>query len=433
MPRAAPGPAARSARTRPPPPPRRLPRAARRRRAPGARSPSVPRGALARRHRDMGAGVAVLEPRRAVLVMEEIHVVTGPVAIGALGREHAGENRGAEHLLGVLHHPDRGREATPRRPRRSRRLAFILPSPARRPRFHVFLRRYVRDIAGPSLFRCIGVCAGSAGIAIAIAAIAGLRPSPPGGRASARKRASHAFAARPGGCGRMRRLSGGKAAPGSPVGPAPTRSRRSAAAAMRAMKRRSSAWASSSTGSSPAASRTARSMPARQARTRSALRRALRFGRGPPQPGGRRVGEQCVQRQHPALFGVQPVEGLDLLAQHDRVPGQRVVPRHAPAPAAGVGQHMRQRLEVDVGRRHALRIARPVEPPPPRTGAAHRLLVPALIGALLRRCVRSPSRLERGPAVRTLRAGSRVRRPCPAPRRARHRRRRRCGRWPRRW
>ena len=206
---ACPGAAARSARTRPPPPPRRPPRAARRSRAPGARSPRSPRmsrGALARRHRDMGAGVAVLEPRRAVLVMEEIHVVTGPVAIARSAESRpariAARNTSSASCttrIAGTHVPG---ASPPRGPRRSRRLAFILPSPARRPRFHVFLRRYVRDIAGPSLFRCIGVCAASG----AITAIAGpgrfraagaAGPAPGNGRATPSRRGP----AGAGGCG----------------------------------------------------------------------------------------------------------------------------------------------------------------------------------------------------------------------------------------
>ena len=232
-------------------------------------------------------------------------------------------------------------------------------------------------------------------------------PPSPGGRASARKRASHAFAARPGGCGRMRRLSGGKAAPASGGPPGPERSRRSAAAAMRAMKRSSSAWASSSTGSSPAASRTARSTPAasrfvrsaarcdpallpaarrtahrravRAAQVRAALRRPAR--RGPRSPRSARP------RARPAS-GTAPCTRL----------GGRCWRAHAPAPRS------RSRPPSRPPDRPASRACDLPEP----ARSPHRLLSSPDSSALSFILRSFSVSLERGPAVRTLRA-SRVR------------------------
>ena len=55
---------------------------------------------------------------------------------------------------------------------------------------------------------------------------------------------------------------------------------------------------------------------------------------------------------------------------HDhRVRGERVVVAHPPAPAAAVGEHVGQRLEVDIGGRDGLRIVRPGERPVRGRGA----------------------------------------------------------------
>ena len=68
------------------------------------------------------------------------------------------------------------------------------------------------------------------------------------------------------------------------------------------------------------------------------------------EPGRGRDHQQRMQRQRAPVLRPEAVEGLDLLARDQRVRRERVVVARPPAPAAGVGQHMGQRLEVDAGR-----------------------------------------------------------------------------------
>ena len=70
-----------------------------------------------------------------------------------------------------------------------------------------------------------------------------------------------------------------------------------------------------------------------------------------------------MEREHPPVLVPEPVQPLDFLRHDHRLGGDRVVLPAAAAPAAGVGQHMGERLEVDIGGRDVLGIVRPVERP----------------------------------------------------------------------
>ena len=147
---------------------------------------------------------------------------------------------------------------------------------------------------------------------------------------------------------RMRRFSGGNAIPEPAEPSSPSRSRLSAAAAMRPTKRSSSACSSSSAALKPAASRTAASMPLASRDVRSAAR--AEPVHSPRNQAAAAPGNQRVQRERPPILVRQPAERLDLLAHDHRMGGERVVAPHPPAPAAAIGEHVGQRLEVDVGR-----------------------------------------------------------------------------------
>ena len=86
---------------------------------------------------------------------------------------------------------------------------------------------------------------------------------------------------------------------------------------------------------------------------RGELARAVRTPRGSgrrvPEPGRGRARDQRVKRQCAPVLRGQAMEGLDLLAHVDRVRGERMILAHPPAAPAGIGEHMRERLEIDFG------------------------------------------------------------------------------------
>ena len=94
-----------------------------------------------------------------------------------------------------------------------------------------------------------------------------------------------------------------------------------------------------------------------------AVRAARGGGRRVPEPGRSRARDQRVERQHALVLRLQSVERIDLLAHDDRVGGERVKVTHPAAAAAGVGEHVRQRLEVDVGGGHVFGVTRPGKGP----------------------------------------------------------------------
>ena len=159
---------------------------------------------------------------------------------------------------------------------------------------------------------------------------------------------------------RMRRFSGGKATPAL-AEVSSMMSRRSAAAAIRVTNRRSSACSSSSTASRPAACRTALSMPVASFPARSAAR--CESGSHPRSQADGALATSAwsasVRRSSSPSPSSASISSDTITAwARDRV----VVPGAA-APAAGVGQHMGQRLEVDAGGGDVLRVVGPGERP----------------------------------------------------------------------
>ena len=77
------------------------------------------------------------------------------------------------------------------------------------------------------------------------------------------------------------------------------------------------------------------------------------------EPRGAGIGQQRVQGHGAAVLLRDAVQRLDLLGGGECVLGEGVEAPRAPAPAAGIGQHVGDGLEVHVPRLRLFRIARP--------------------------------------------------------------------------
>ena len=101
---------------------------------------------------------------------------------------------------------------------------------------------------------------------------------------------------------------------------------------------------------------------------RGAFRRFFRLRVPPNPPDHSCVHKERMKGQSLSILGIQPIKGFHLLAHDHRVGRQRVVARRPSPEPAGVGQYVRQRLEIDVRRRDSFRIPRPCRGSPCGSG-----------------------------------------------------------------
>ena len=181
----------------------------------------------------------------------------------------------------------------------------------------------------------------------------------PGVSLSAFRRSSQSLAARSGARDLILLSIGGKVRSGDAFAPAPGTSRSSAASAIRATKRTSSAGPEAGFAPSPAASHTARS-----AFSPSRLSRGVERREGAPPDPNQATAASCSRARSAASPYVASRSGgqvLYRLAHRDPVRRDRVVAPHPSLPSAGVGEHVGQGLEVDRIGRKQLGVPRPGE------------------------------------------------------------------------